>query len=106
MGPTPFTSAAAIRSPPWRTLPAIPAIFLSRAIYAFGGGLMSYGTNLSGIFAKSAALMSARPQGRQSRRTARHTARQIRLDINLKTAKALGLEVPTTLLALADEVIE
>jgi len=81
------------------------------AIYEFDflvrdGGLMSYGPNQDESFARVAALVdrilkSARPADLPFEQPTRFT-----LAINLKTAKALGLEVPTALLATADEVIE
>jgi putative tryptophan/tyrosine transport system substrate-binding protein len=84
----------------------IPAMY-PFAIYAFGGGLMSYGADVLGTLRQvgrdyvSKVLKGAKPADLPVQRP-----NKFELVINLKTAKALGLEVPSTLLALADKVIE
>ena len=84
---------------------AVPTIFQYRE-FAAAGGLMSYG----GSIMDSTATPACTPAGfsrAKSRPTCQSSSpRKFELIINLKTAKALGLEVPPTLLARADEVIE
>ena len=75
------------------TLPASYA--LRKAVEA--GGLMSYGPSFSDALRQSAST----PAG-----LSRVRSPPFEFVVNLKTAKALGLEIPPTLLAIADEVIE
>ena len=83
----------------------LPTVFQRRE-NAEAGGLLSYGSNLSDLLRQSALfvdriLKGARPAGLPVEQPTKFT-----LAINLKTAKALGLTIPPTLLATANEVIE
>ena len=83
----------------------LPAIYWDR-FYVAGGGLISYGADASISTGTRPATSTASSRAR-SRPTCRcRLPTKYELAINLKTAKALGLEVPPTLLARADEVIE
>ena len=84
----------------------LPAVYWER-FFAAAGGLVSYGPDISRptIGARPAmSIASSRARGRPTCRCRRRPS--IELVINLKTAKALGLDVPPMLLARADEVIE
>ena len=81
------------------------------AIYEFDqfardGGLMSYGADSSESFERAAALVALIFNGANPGDLPFELPTRYPLVINLKTAKATGLEIPSTLLALADEVIE
>jgi putative tryptophan/tyrosine transport system substrate-binding protein len=74
--------------------------------FVSGGGLMSYGPDLVDIFRRSADYVDRILKGANPADLPAQGPTKYELAINLKTAKALGLEVPPKLLALAEEVIE
>jgi len=83
----------------------LPAIFLFRE-YVEAGGLMAYGANLNDMWRRAASYMDRILKGTKPADLPVEQPVKFALFINLKTAKALGVTIPPTLLFQADEVIQ
>ena len=83
----------------------VPAVYAFR-FFATGGGLASYGVDLTDLFRRGAVYADRVLRGALAADLPVQLPTKFELVINLKTAKDLGLEVPPSLLARADEVIE
>jgi len=83
----------------------LPAVYPYR-FFVEAGGLMSYGPNLIDLYRRSASYVDRILKGEKPADLPVQASTRYELAINMKTAKALGITVPPSLLARADEVIE
>jgi putative tryptophan/tyrosine transport system substrate-binding protein len=83
----------------------LPAIYGFR-YYAADGGLMSYGNDMNQMFSNAASYVDRILKGERPGDLSAQTPTKFEFVINLTTAKALGIDVPPTLLSLADELID
>lgn len=83
----------------------LPTVYPFR-LFAASGGLISYGPDQIDPFRRSATYVDRILRGEKPAELPVQTASKFELVVNLKTAKALGLQIPNTVLSRADEVIE
>jgi putative ABC transport system substrate-binding protein len=102
---SPLMNANRLRINTWALAARLPTIFGTRENVEVGG-LMSYGPNILDLFRRSADIVDKVLRGTKPGDIPIEQPTKFDLVLNLITAQALGLDIPPTLLARADEVIE
>ena len=105
IGPDPFNQVHLKQMAELATKLRLPTISVYRS-YVTAGGLMCYGPDVADVFRRSAAYVDRILKGEKPADLPVQQPNKFEFVINLKTAKALGLTVPPTLIATADETIE
>jgi putative ABC transport system substrate-binding protein len=103
--PDSFTDAHRVEITSLAARYRLPAVYPFR-FFAEAGGLLSYGVDRTDNFRRAATYVDRILKGEKPAELPVQAPAKYETVINLKTAKALGLQIPDKLLALADEVIE